>query len=68
MTTNPAALVALGIALSAPILVWSATRPRPDTARALVTMCAEIFLTVVLAYLVARFVAMPGLHWLGTAI
>jgi hypothetical protein len=27
-------------------------------------MCAETFLTVGVEYLVARFVAMPGLHWL----
>lgn len=68
VTDNPAVLVAMGVGLAAPFLVWSATRPRPDTARALTTMGAEIFLTVVVAYVVARFVAMPGLHWLARTI
>lgn len=68
MTTDPAVLVAMGVGLSAPFLVWSTTRPRTDTARSLAVMCGEIFLTVVVAYLVARFVAMPGLHWLARTI
>lgn len=63
MTTDPAGLLGLGVARTAPFLVWSATGSGPDTARALATRCAEIFLTV-MAYTVARFVALPGLHWL----
>jgi hypothetical protein len=68
MTTEAAVLLALGVGLSAPILVWSITRSRSTSPRALATMCAEIFLTVVVAYLVARFMAMPGLHWLSKAV
>ncbi|MDQ2655088.1 MAG: hypothetical protein M3Z20_18815 [Chloroflexota bacterium] len=65
MARNPAVLLALGVGLSAAILVWSVTRSSSAALRALATMCAEIFLTVIVAYLVARFVAMRGLHWLG---
>jgi hypothetical protein len=55
----------MGVGLSAPILVWSVTKSRSTSPRALATMSADIFLAVLVAYLVARFVAMPGLHLLG---
>lgn len=66
LTDNLYAVTAFGIGLSAPILVWAVTRPRPDALRASAVLFAKVFAAVILDVLAARFVVVSFLQrlWL----
>lgn len=64
LTDNLYAVTAFGIGLSAPLLIWAVTRPRPHSGRASAALFAEVFAAVILGVLAARFVVVPWIQQL----
>ena len=58
-------IIAFGLALAAPVLVWSSTRPRSDSWLGNAELFAEVFVTVAVAAILTRYAAMPALQWLS---
>lgn len=59
LTDNLPAVISFGVGLSAPLLVWAVTRPRPNTGRANAALCIEVFAAITPSTTAARFVVLP---------
>jgi hypothetical protein len=68
MTDNFAAIVALGIGLASPVLIWSITRPRTDTLSDRARLFGGVFLVTAAALVFTRFAVIPLLRWLDVTL
>jgi hypothetical protein len=61
-------VIALGVALSSPILVWTLTRPRTVSWRGIAGLFVESFVVVLAAVTLTRYAAIPALQWLSARL
>ena len=68
MSDNVAAIVALGLALTSSILIWSITRPRADTFSDRARLFGEVIVVTAAAVVLTHFVVISLLRWLDVTL
>lgn len=68
MADSLPAVIAFAIALASPVLVWPATRPRPESWRGYAALFFEVFAVVIVAAILTRYAAVPALQWLSVHV